>query len=93
MKNFTWGKVLNVFNYDLDGPTIDIVKFHPWVRGENGTVRTGEPDLGEIQFHCEELNESFHNIQSLLIAWIARKNIGNNQHHLVEGISRALCIK
>lgn len=92
MKKFTWGKLIQVFDYDLDGQTIEIPKFHPWLRGERGTVLTGVPDLGAVQFHCEELGESSSNIQYVLLAWIARKNIGPNQHNLVEGISRALCI-
>lgn len=90
MAKFTWGKVIEVFDYNLDGAKIEITKFHPWKRGDNGSVLTGEPDLGVVTFDCGELAEQSNKIEYLLLSWIARKNLGLNQHNLVAGVARAL---
>lgn len=90
MKKFTWGKVIEVFDLNLDGKKIAITKFHPWIRSANGTVLTGQPDLKVIHFDCEELSEQSTSLEYLLLAWIARKNLGLNQHSLVAGVARAL---
>ena len=91
MKKFSWGEVLQNFEYDFDGVICNVVKYHPWE--SNGcTIFTGTPNKDEINFHCEELHASFENIEILLIAWMAYKKLGLNQHHLVSGIARALCL-
>lgn len=89
MKPFAWGKVLEKFEYDFDGHTIHVIKYHPWKR-EGHSVQTGIANPDEIEYECTEINEAFSTIESLLIAWIARKNLGNNQHTLVNGLCRAL---
>jgi hypothetical protein len=89
MSKFSWGTVINRFDYDFDGKKLEVVKFHPWVSVDS-RVMTGTPDEAATLYHCEELRESFYDMDSLLISWIARKNIGLNQHTLVQGICRAL---
>lgn len=91
MAKFTWGKVIEKFDYDFDGEMLHVVKFHPW-KVEGCTCLTGQPDLSIINYHCQELHESTDSIQYLLISWIANKNLGLNQYALVYGISKALGI-
>jgi hypothetical protein len=88
-ERFVWGRVIERFDYDFDGQRMELVKFHPW-KSERGTVRTGDPDTMVTQYHCDKMSESFWCIDDALIAWIARKNLGLNQHALVAGICRAL---
>lgn len=90
MDKFSWGEVIDVFDYDLDGKKIEIIKFHPWQRSDNGKVLVGQPDLNVVQFDCDELSEHSNSIEYLLLSWIARKNLGLNQHNLVAGVARAL---
>lgn len=89
MANFTWGQVLDKFEYDFDGEVMQVTKYHPWKR-EDCTVLTGQPNLEVVEYHCEELHESATSLQYLLLAWMAYKNLGLNQHALVAGVSRAL---
>jgi len=91
MSKFNWGKVIDRFDYDFDGEIMEVVKFHPW-KAEGNHLLCGQPDLSEIHYHCAELRESNKSLQYLLIAWIANKNLGLNQHSLVYGISKALSI-
>lgn len=92
MKKFAWGKVIDNFEYDFDGQVLTITKYHPWKR-DGCTVLTGVENTEEIKYHCEELRESSNSLLHLVIAWIAFKNLGLNQHQLVYGICRALEIK
>lgn len=88
---FTWGKVLDRFQYDFDGEVMDVVKFHPWQ--QNGcTVLRGQADTDKVAYHCEELHQSSNNVMELVIAWMAHKKLGNNEGSLVQGICRALSI-
>lgn len=32
MKRFSWGKVIDTFNFVIDGHELEIVKYHPWMR-------------------------------------------------------------
>ena len=89
MKKFSWGRVLNNFEYDFDGRFVLVTKYHPW-KSEGCTVLVGDANEAETNFHCEELHESFGSIDTLLIAWVAHKNLGLNQHALVAGIAKAL---
>ena len=91
MKNFSWGKVLQNFEYDFDGVICTVVKYHPW-ECNGAFVRPGSPNKEKINFHCEEIHASFESIEMLLIAWIANKKLGRNQDALVVGISRSLCL-
>lgn len=91
MSKFTWGRVIEKFEYDMDGRALQVVKFHPW-KCSGSTVLTGQPDLEDICYHCEELHQSFDSLDALLIAWIAEKRLGLNQHALVSGMCRALGI-
>jgi len=89
MDKFAWGKVLARFQYDFDGDVLDVVKFNPW-RTRGITVLVGDADDRSVRYHCQELYASFLSLQELVIAWIAYKNLGLNQHALVAGISKAL---
>lgn len=91
MAKFAWGKVMEVFEYDFDGVPMKVTKYHPWERN-GGTVLTGTPNLARIEYHCDELHETSMSLQYLILAWIANKNLGNNQHVLVSGLSKALGI-
>ena len=91
-EKFTWGKVIARFSYDFDGKEMELTKFHPW-KVVDRRVMTGDPDPEVIEFHCEEMHESFHSVEAAVIAWIARQSLGTNQHMLVAGLCRALEIK
>jgi hypothetical protein len=75
---FVWGQVIERFEYDFDGLTMNVTKYHPRNEGDN------------ILYHCEELRQSTETIFELLISFIAYKRLGLNQHALVAGISKAL---
>jgi hypothetical protein len=92
MARFAWGRVLDRFEYDFDGRKLELTKFHPWV-SENGHIRVGTPNTEEVQYHCEELSESAHSVEYMVLAWIARRKLGLNQHMLVAGLARALDLK
>jgi hypothetical protein len=32
MKRFSWGKVLDTFEFVIDGHELEIVKYNPWMR-------------------------------------------------------------
>jgi hypothetical protein len=42
-KKFPWGKVMDKFEYDFDGRTMEVVKYHPW-KTKGSAILTGEPD-------------------------------------------------
>jgi len=90
-RKFSWGQVLDRFEFDMDGKPLEVVKFHPW-QTEGSTVRTGLPDESVVNYHCEQIRESFLDLDALLIAWIAHRRLGQNQGALTSGICRALAI-
>lgn len=90
MAQFSWGAVIEVFEYNFDGRKVEITKFHPWKRGSGGVILQGQPDPKVVQFDCDELSEHSNSLEYLLLAWIARENLGLNQHALVAGVARAL---
>lgn len=92
MASFPWGQTIERFVLDFDGSKLLATKFHPW-KSESSLVMVGDPDTSTVQYHCEELRQSTNSMQSLVIAWIANKNLGLNQHALVSGVCRALEIK
>ena len=92
MNKFSWGKVISRSTYDFDGTVMNVVKYHPW-KLDGCTILTGQPDETKIEFSCEEINESCENLYYLIISFIAFKNLGLNQHTLVAGIGRSLCLK
>jgi hypothetical protein len=92
MSKFTWGKIIDRFDYDFDGTILNVIKYHPW-EPYDCRVRIRVCDANKIQYHCEELNEAHESIDSLLVSWMVRKNLGHNQWALVSGICRALDIK
>ena len=88
---FVWGKVLDCFSYDFDGTVMEVTKYHPWKEVDDGiSVKTGDPDTAQVEYHCEELHTAFNSMDALLICWIAHKRLGLNQHALVSGVCRAL---
>lgn len=101
MSNFCLGKVIDSFLYNFDGDKVEVFKYHPFNRYKlNSTIlknigekESSEYDLSKTLYHCENLNESFYSLESLLISWIARKTLGHNQHALTTGICKALNIK
>ncbi len=102
MKNFWLGKVVDSFLYNFDGDKVEVLKYHPFNRHKlNSTILKNmgeqepspEYDSKQTLYHCENLNESFYSLESLLISWIARKHLGQNQYALTTGICKALNIK
>jgi hypothetical protein len=91
MSKFAWGKVIEYFEYDFDGEKLSVTKYNPHAF-VNGFHRRGEYSE-EINYHAEEINESFNSVEALLIAWIAFKHLGRNNGSLVAGICRALEVK
>jgi hypothetical protein len=78
MSRFTWGKVIDRFEYDFDGVKMEVTKYRPRNEEDN------------ILYFCNELNESSDKLFELVISFMARRKLGHNQHALVAGISRAL---
>lgn len=91
-KQFSWGRVIETFHYNFDGQVMVVTKYHPWKQSLSGKSIRGEAST-HIEYHCEELRMASDNIQHLIIAWIAQKNIGLNQQALVHGVCRALGIE
>ena len=89
MKRFSWGKVIDTFNFVIDGYELEIVEYHPWMC-EGCQIKTGTPNLEVIEYHCEEIRESAHSMMVLIIAWMVNKQIGWNHAALVCGIARML---
>jgi hypothetical protein len=87
-KKFPWGKVIEVFVYDFDGVKLEVTKYHPKKRGNSLSSREYEE---AIEYHVEEMRASFNCMDSLLVAWIAHRNLGpGNRDSLVVGLCRAL---
>jgi hypothetical protein len=90
---FTWGKIIQRFEYNFDGQVMEVVKFHPWKTHENGhTILSGQPDLDKVEYECPEIHVGSENLFELILHWIARKHLGDNHDSLVTGVCRALCI-
>lgn len=88
MSKFPWGKVVDYLQIDLDGDKLEVVKYYGNVGG--GAIKTYN---GIPSYHIEVLHASYNTVQSALIAYMAYKSLGLNQHTLVSGICRALEIK
>ena len=84
-ERFVWGEVIACFSYDFDGPVCEVVKYHP-----HNAKRT--IDRSVALYHHDGLHQSFHSLHALLIAWIAYRHLGLNQHALVAGLCKALDI-
>jgi len=91
MKKFSWGKVLDCFEYDFDGDMLSVTKYHPFKYENNCAINGQFSD--EINYHVEEMHESFNSMHSMLIAWVTYKNLGYNNGALAAGKCRALEIK
>lgn len=79
-KKFPWGEVIDRFEYDFDGIKMEVVKF------------ISKYD-GSILYCCEEIRESSESLFYLVIAWMAKQQLGSNEGSLVVGICKALEIK
>ena len=89
MSKFPWGKVIEIFVYDFDGEEVEVVKYNPYKEFGRSSKEFSE----DVEYHIEDLHESAHSLQYILISWMAKKNLGLNQHSLVAGICRALEVK
>lgn len=89
MAKFPWGKVIDCFDYDFDGQKMEVIKYHPW-KSHGHFIKTGNPDMEQVLYHCETMHESCTNLFHLVIAFIARNNLGLNQQALVAGIAKSL---
>ena len=66
-KSFTWGHVLARFEYDFDGRTMEVTKYHPW-RQDGCTLLTGNPNESVISGHdgdCAKKKTVFPQIKRL----------------------------
>ncbi len=88
-KRFSWGKVLETFEFVIDGHELWIVKYHPWMRDGN-RIKVGTPNLEVVEYNCDEICQSANSMMVLIIAWITYKQLGCNQDSLVCGIARML---
>ena len=92
---FPWGKIITRFSYDFDGSTFEVTKFfpHKFVNGHQVFDEHKKRVFEDTpSFNNEELHESSHTLDALLVSFIARKHLGTNQSSLVAGIVRALSI-
>ena len=90
MKNFSWGKVIETFCYNFNGNVCVVIKYYQWKR--NGCqILIGEVDYSKEMYHSEQLNESFENIYTLLVAYLVSLNYGTgNNYKLVYAMSKML---
>lgn len=88
-KRFSWGRVMETFNFVIDGYELEIVEYHPWIR-EGSRIKTGTPNLDLVEYNCDEISQSANSMMVLIIAWITYKQLGWNQDSLVCGIARML---
>ena len=88
MPKFAWGKVVEYFDYDFDGYTVVVVKYHA-DKFVDGNHRRGEYEE-EFSYHISEINQSASSLQQILIAYFVQKNLGLNQNALVAGICKAI---
>lgn len=88
MAKFTWGKEIEHFTVDFGNLKLEVTKYFPTKFDGNFAIK------GQYQetpmYHSEFLNESAETVEYLIISYIARKNLGLNQHALVHGIAKAL---
>lgn len=82
---FPWGKVIDYLQLDLDGDKVEVIKYY-------AKICNKQEWESEPSYHIEELHASYNNVQSAIIGYIAYKSLGLNQHALISGICRALCI-
>lgn len=87
MPKFTWGKVIEYFEYDFDGVKMTVVKYHPYT---SNTVGLGRAWSSEVLYHCEEIREGSNNLFYLIVSFMAHKKLGLNQRALVLGIAKSL---
>jgi hypothetical protein len=87
-EKFVWGQVIERFDYNFDGITMSVTKYHP--HKSDGPVVTRAIDESTVFYHCQELRESTLTLFELVISFIANKQLGLNQRALVAGISKAL---
>lgn len=80
-KKFPFGEVIDTFEYDFDGVKMSVIKY------------ISNCSHGKVLYCCEETRLSYESLFVLVIAWMAYKQLGNNQYSLVDGISKALEIK
>jgi len=90
MSKFVWGRVIDRLDLDFDGEQFEVTKYYPH-KFVNGNHVRGEHEE-KVCYHSEELHESNYNLYALTISMVARRHLGSNQHALVSGIVRALCI-
>jgi hypothetical protein len=88
-QDFTWGEVIDAYSMDIDDHHCTVISYHPW-KSRNSVVQVGAPDKTRVLFHNTETSWSDQTMQASLIRWMAAKNLGLNQHMLVDGICRAL---
>jgi hypothetical protein len=91
MAKFSWGKVIERFVYDFDGKEVEVIKYYP-DKFIDGHHAKGEYE-SRPAFHIDSLNASAYTLDEIIITWIAKERLGLNQHTLVSGICRALCIE
>lgn len=89
---FTWGSVIERFNFNFDGVEMNVIKYHPWIYDKNGRG-TQMIDENKINYSCEEISRSDESLFALTLYWIAHKQLGLNQGALVQGICKALNIE
>jgi hypothetical protein len=90
-KDFPWGEVIKIFDFDFDGKHVTIIKYHPWMR--NGcTLLTGNPNPEETSFSVPVMSHSFASMDEALQSWLVFSHLGHNQGALASGMCRALNI-
>jgi len=91
MGEFSWGKVIEKFDYDFDGVTLSVVKYHPTLYVDGFAKQGCYSD--DVSYHSEEMHRSCGSLFELLIYWLAHKQLGLNNGALAVGICKSLDIK
>ena len=88
--SFTWGEVISKHYFtDEAGKKTEIIKYYPLEF--KGVAATGKIDYSEIQYHVEDVKESFNSYYQAIIAIVCNYAQGNA--NLTYPISRMLSIR
>ena len=62
-KKFPFGEVIDQFEYDFDGIKMEVVKY------------VSNCGNNKVLYHCDEINQSYGSLFSLVTCWIAKKHL------------------
>jgi hypothetical protein len=89
MPKFPWGKVVDRFDYDFEGQSFEVIKYHPRIY-INGTG-TDQVDTDSISYHCPQIRTCSYSLFELLVCWLATQSLSSTEAlYVAPAVSRAL---